>query len=100
MPDPDNDESPGCFGQLNKVFPVEAEEIRTTPAECMKCPLVKSCIQEAMRGPEALEWEERRIDRAYEYGLIGKFERWSRKKLIRQQIEALTSRAKSKQKAE
>jgi len=94
MSSPEN-EYPECFGQLETVFPVGEEGIRTTPPECMKCPHVKSCIQTAMRGPEGLKLEEARIDRAYEYGLIGKLERWSKKKLIRQQIQALTTKAGS-----
>jgi len=98
MSSPEN-EYPECFGQLGTVFPMGDEGIRTTPPECMKCPHVKSCIQTAMRGPDGLKLEEARIDRAYEYGLIGKLERWSKKKLIRQEIETLTTKAGSRKKA-
>ncbi|MDY6954797.1 MAG: hypothetical protein SWE60_25120 [Thermodesulfobacteriota bacterium] len=98
MSSPEN-EHPECFGELETVFPMGEEGIRTTPPACMKCPRVKSCIQTAMRGPEGLKLEEARIDRAYEYGLIGKLERWSRKKLIRQEIEALTTKAGAGKKA-
>jgi hypothetical protein len=94
-----DDEHPECFGELDTVFPVGEEGVRTTPPECMKCPHVKSCIQAAMRGPEGLKLEEARVDRAYEYGLIGKLERWSKKKLIRQQIQALTTKAASRREA-
>ena len=94
-----DNERPSCFGELETVFPMGDEGIRTTPPECMKCPHVKLCIQTAMRGPEGLKLEEARIDRAYEYGLIGKLERWSKKKLIRQEIETLTTKAGSKKKA-
>ncbi|MDY6954939.1 MAG: hypothetical protein SWE60_25845 [Thermodesulfobacteriota bacterium] len=97
MPHAD-DERPDCFGELDTVFPMGEEGIRTTPPACMKCPHVKSCIQTAMRGPEGLKLEEARIDRAYEYGLIGKLERWSRKKLVRQEIEAMTTKAGSRKK--
>jgi len=58
----------------------------------MKCPHAKSCLQEAMAGPEGLKLREDKIDQAYEYGLIGKIERWSRKKLIRQEIETLSKK--------
>ncbi len=98
MPDPDN-EYPDCFGQLETVFPLGEEGIRTSPAECMKCPFAKTCMQTALRSPEGLKLEEERVDRAYEYGLIGKLERWSRKKLLRQEIDVLTSKARSKEKA-
>ncbi|MBW2171902.1 MAG: hypothetical protein JRF69_07975 [Deltaproteobacteria bacterium] len=43
-----------------------------------------------------LKVQEEKIDQAHEYGLIGKIERWSKKKLIRQEIEALTSKKKPK----
>ncbi len=85
-----------CFGQLDTVFPIGEEGIRTSPPECMKCPHVKSCLQAAMQSPEGLNLQEEKVDRAYEYGLIGKVERWSKKKLIRQQIDAITSKKKSK----
>jgi hypothetical protein len=53
-------------------------------------------LQAALRSSEGLRLQEEKVDRAYEYGLIGKVERWSQKKLIRQQIDALTSKKKSK----
>ena len=95
----DNDhKNPDCFGDLDTVFPMGEEGIRTTPPDCMKCSLAKACIQTAMLGQKGLELEEERIDRAYEYGLIGVMERWSRKKLIRKKMEALASKAGSKKK--
>ena len=84
-----------CFGGLEKVFPLGEDGFRTSPPECMKCPLVKPCIQAAMRGVEGLKDEEKRVDRAYACGLIGTFERWSKKKLIRRKIE---EQAKEEQK--
>jgi hypothetical protein len=89
-----------CFGKLEKVFPEGEDGFRTSPQECMKCPMAKPCIQAAMKGSEGLQFEEKRIDRAYESGLIGTVERWSKKKLIRQKIEELSKKAKQKQKAE
>lgn len=76
-----------CFGELDKVFPMGDDGFRTSPPECMQCSLVKPCIQAAMRGVDGLKEEEKRIDRAYECGLIGTLERWSKKKLIRQKIK-------------
>jgi len=86
---------PDCFGLLDTVFPVDEEGIRTSPPECMNCSFVKSCLQAAMRSPEGLRLQEEKVDRAYEYGLIGKLDRWSRKKLIHREIEAMTSKKKS-----
>jgi len=76
-----------CFGDLEKVFPLRENGFRTSPSECMKCPVVKPCIQAAMRGVDGLKEEEKRVDRAYKCGLISTFERWSKKKLIRRKIE-------------
>ncbi len=92
----DRTDPPECFGDLDTVFPVGEEGIRTSPPECMKCPHAKSCLQAAIRSPEGLKLQEEKVDQAYEYGLIGKIERWSKKKLIRQEIEALTSKEKRK----
>jgi hypothetical protein len=61
-----------CFGDLEKVFPRGEDGFRTSPPECMKCSLVKPCIQAAMRGVEGLKEEEKRVDRAYSCGLIGR----------------------------
>ena len=89
-------EHPECFGQLDTVFPMGEEGIRTSPPDCMKCPFAKPCLQAALRSPEGLKLQEEKVDQAYEHGLIGKLERWSRKKLIRREIEALTSKKKSR----
>ena len=88
-------DAPGCFGQLDTVFPIGEEGIRSSPPECMQCAHAKSCLQAALRSPEGLKLQEEKLDRAYECGLIGKVERWSKKKLIRQQIDAMTSDKKS-----
>ena len=87
---------PTCFGQLDTVFPIGEDGIRTSPPECMRCPHAKSCLQAALRSPEGLKLQEENVDRAYEHGLIGKVERWSKKKLIRQQIDVMTSKEKQR----
>ncbi len=94
----DTQSRPECFGQLGRVFPVDEQGIRTSPQECMRCPLCKSCLQTAMAGPEGLKLKEERVDLAYEHGIIGTLERWSRKKLIRREIQTLKSKASSKRK--
>ena len=83
---------PECFGQLDTVFPMGGDGFRTSPPECMKCAHAKSCLQAALRSPEGLKLQEEKVDQSYEHGLIGGLERWSKKKLIRQEIETLTSK--------
>lgn len=84
-----------CFGDLEKVFPLGEDGFRLSPPECMKCPMATPCLQAAMRGEEGLVLEERRIDRAYENGLINTFERWSKKKLVRKKIKERARQTKS-----
>jgi len=76
-----------CFGQLEKVFPMGDDGLRSSPPECIKCPMAKPCLQAAMKGLAGLKFEEERIDRAYESGMIGRLERWSQKKFIRKQMD-------------
>jgi hypothetical protein len=94
----DGPKPPDCFGQLEKVFPPGEDGLRTSPDQCMKCVFSTSCLRAAIGSPEGLGLQEEKVDQAYEHGLIGTLERWSRKKLIRKEIEAMTSKARSKQK--
>ena len=87
---------PECFGDLETVFPVAEEGLRGSPPECMRCPLSKACLQTAIRSPEGLRLKEEKVDQAYKYGLIGTLERWSKKKLIQQEIDTLTSKKKKR----
>lgn len=95
MTDPETD-LPECFGELETVFPVGEGGLRTSPPECMRCPHARFCLQTAIRGPEGLKLQEEKIDQAYRFGLIGKLERWSRKKLLRQEMASMASKRKEK----
>lgn len=86
MPE-DIKDSLDCFGRLDIVFPLGEDGLRTSPPECMKCPMAKPCLQAAMQGLEGLKFEEDRIDRAYECGMIGRLQRWSQKKHVRRMME-------------
>lgn len=87
-----------CFGQLEKVLPTGEDGFQTTPVKCIKCSLLRPCTQAAKRGIEGLKLEEKHIDRAYERGLIGTLERWSKKKLIQNKIERQSKQDRLKQK--
>jgi hypothetical protein len=57
--------------------------------------MAKPCLQAAMEGLEGLKFEEKRIDRAYECGMIGKLERWSQKKHLRRKMEEQAKQSRS-----
>lgn len=71
---------PSCFGILNSVFPKGDDGFRNTPEACLACPHNTECLRLAMKGPEGLRTREDFVDRAYESGMIGFLERWSKKK--------------------
>jgi len=74
---------PDCYGDLEKVFPLNEEGLRETPVECIeKCLLKKECILKAVESDKGLEKKNEMIDSAYESGNLGFFARWSRKKSL------------------
>ncbi len=75
-------EHPRCFAVLDKVFPMGKDGLRHTPESCMVCVYKVECLRTAMGKPEALKIREEMVDRAYGSGVIGFFERWSKKKEI------------------
>jgi hypothetical protein len=80
MTDQIDDEVPACYGKLDVVFPRGDDGLRHSPESCLPCFFKTRCLRTAMEGAEGLQVEEERTDRAYESGVIGFFERWSRKK--------------------
>lgn len=48
----------------------------------MQCAVKTDCLRAAMDKPSALVVQEEMIDRAYQGGVIGALQRWSRKKII------------------
>ena len=78
---------PACFGNLDVVFPKKEDGLRHSPETCMQCASKTDCLRAALKGPAGLEAKDEFADRAYESGLIGFLERWSRKKEIKRQIK-------------
>ena len=80
---------PDCFGNLEKVFPMTPRGLRETPDDCMYfCPCKTHCLKTAMAGSQGKEVKEELVQRSEEAGMIGFFQRWSRKKqLSRETIE-------------
>lgn len=90
-------EYPYCFGKLDLVFPMGKDGLRQTPESCMPCIYKTECLRSAVAETGGLEIREEKVDRAYSAGLIGFFERWSRKKEIeRQRKEGGAVRKKTK----
>ena len=84
----DDSAKPECFGTLQTVFPMGEEGLRNTPVVCRACVFKTECLRAAMETREGLEVKEEKVDRAYSAGMMGFFERWSRKKtLYRQKVE-------------
>jgi hypothetical protein len=87
--DPKPNRHPPCFGDLKTVFPKGPDGLRHTPRQCMICVFKTECLRSAMDGADGLGVREESVDRAYAAGMIGFFQRWSRKKdLRRRQADA------------
>ena len=76
---------PDCFAQLETVFPMGKEGLRNTPETCLACPHKTECLRMAIQGRDGFKVREEQIDRAYNSGMIGFLERWSKKKAIDRQ---------------
>ena len=74
--------TPACFAQLETVFPMGKDGLRDTPETCLACRQKTECLRMAIQGRDGLKVREEQIDRAYNSGRIGFFERWSKKKTI------------------
>ncbi|MBU0987999.1 MAG: hypothetical protein KKH68_12190 [Proteobacteria bacterium] len=78
-----------CFGKLEAVFPVGQDGLRETPESCMACVDKTACLKSAVAGADGLKVQEEGVDRAYASGMITFFQRWSRKKQLRHQVQAM-----------
>jgi hypothetical protein len=93
MENPDNREEdeedalPKCFGDLETVFPMGEDGLRKSPEACVNsCMLKTVCLRSAMYKKEnGVKVQEDQVDRAYQAGMMGFFERWSRKKELSRQ---------------
>jgi hypothetical protein len=75
-------ETKDCFGILDRVFPMGDGGLREVPSECMGCPDKIECLRRAMSTQEGLELKGEMLDRAAATGMIGRLQRWSRKKAL------------------
>ncbi len=74
--------TPPCFGDLETVFPNGSEGLRQTPEPCMICCYKTACLRKAMADKGGITVRQEMVDRAYASGMVGFFERWSRKKTL------------------
>jgi len=75
-----NKNVPNCFGDLDAVFPQGEDGLRHSPETCLACPHKTKCLRAAMQGGQGIQVREEKVDRAYESGMMGFFERWTKKK--------------------
>lgn len=80
IPEKIPDKKKECFGDMEKVFPTGPDGLRHSPESCLQCRDKTQCLGTAIRGGEGIKIKEEKVDRAYECGTMGFFERWSRKK--------------------
>lgn len=73
---------PPCFGVLETVFPYGEQGLRQTPESCMPCCYKTECLRKAIAEGGGIAVREEMVDRAYASGMLGFFERWSRKKAL------------------
>ena len=80
-------EYPYCFGIIENVFPNGEDGLRHTPENCFVCIYKTECLRAAMEKSGGLKMQEEQVDRAYQSGMIGFLERWSRKKNLNRKIK-------------
>lgn len=75
---------PECFASVEKVFPLNPDGLRQTPAECLECDLKTECLRTALSREQGVAVHEERLARAYQAGNVGFLERWARQKKLEQ----------------
>lgn len=76
------DGRPGCFGNLDRVFPMNEGGLRRSSERCFACAEKSECLRAAVSGKNQITVEEEKVDRAYKSGKISFLQRWSRKKVL------------------
>ena len=85
-------ETPYCFGKLETVFPLGEGGLRHTPESCFPCIYKTECLRAALNKSDGVKVREEKLQRAYEAGALGFFERWSRKKALHIRKQKLKKR--------
>lgn len=85
---------PPCFGDLETVFPMGDDGLRHSPRKCLHCGSKTECLRKAMAAGEGARVREEMVDRAYDSGVMGFFQRWAKKKQLHQRRRASERAAK------
>ena len=96
-PDSAFQKTPSCFGKLDIVFPMGEDELRHTPDSCMACSHKTDCLRYAMMEVDGLKVRGEIVDRAYQSGIMGFFERWSKKKQIHRGLKRKKKKTEQKE---
>ena len=73
---------PACFANIDIVFPKGEDGMRQSPESCFPCYYKTECLRKALQGKQGIQVHQDVVDRAYESGMIGFLQRWSRKKAL------------------
>ena len=57
-----------------------AEGLREVPPGCLECSFRIACLRAALLTPDGVQMRFEMVDRAASKGMMGRLERWSRKK--------------------
>lgn len=63
--------------------------LRHTPESCFPCIYKTDCLRAALKKTEGIKVQEEKLERAEQAGMMGFFERWSRKKALHAQKQKL-----------
>lgn len=79
----EKENKPSCFGNLDSVFPMGDDGLRISPDSCrIECEYRTECLKSALEGSKGDSVQAELLDRKYESGKIGFFERWAKKKTL------------------
>jgi hypothetical protein len=76
-----------CFGNLEKVFPLQTDGLREVPPECFACPERVGCLRAAINSEEGIGMRAERLDQIPVRSIRGRLRRWSEKKELNRQRE-------------
>lgn len=82
------EDQPDCFSDLDKVFPMEPDGLRHTPELCLACSVKTDCLRTAVNKKQGIKVHAERLDREYHSGIIGFFQRWTKKKELHRKMNS------------